>query len=124
MPPSPRLALSEELSSLMVPELSDQARRAALEKAAEARRVRAELKQQLKDGKVDLAEVLRLAETDETVGKTKVTAVLEAVPAHRQGARAAASWRSSTSRRRGGCAAWAPTSASGSLTPTRTGSTC
>ena len=64
----------------MVPELSDQARRAALEKAAEARRVRAELKQQLKDGKVDLADVLRLAETDETIGKTKVTAVLEAVP--------------------------------------------
>lgn len=64
----------------MVPELSDQARRAALDKAAEARRVRAKLKVQLKDGTIDLAEVLRLADVDEVVGKTKVTAVLEAVP--------------------------------------------
>lgn len=64
----------------MVPELSDQARRAALEKAAEARRVRAKLKAGLKDGTTDLAEVLRLADVDEVVGKTKVTAVLEAVP--------------------------------------------
>ena len=63
-----------------LPELDDEARRRALEKAAEARRVRAELKQQVKSGAVDLAEVLRRAETDETVGKTKVSALLESMP--------------------------------------------
>ena len=63
-----------------LPELDDQARREALAKAAEARRVRAELKQQLKDGTVTLAEVLERADREETVGKTKVAAVLEAMP--------------------------------------------
>jgi hypothetical protein len=63
-----------------LPELDDEARRQALEKAAAARRVRAELKQQLKSGQIDLAEVLRRAEDDETVAKTKVSAVLEAMP--------------------------------------------
>lgn len=65
---------------MSVPELSDEARRAALQKAAEARKIRAELKQQLRSGEVDLAEVIRRAETDEVIGKTKVSAVLEAVP--------------------------------------------
>lgn len=65
---------------MALPELDDQARRAALAKAAEARKVRAELKQQLKDGEVTLAEVLARSDTDEVVGKTKVSAVLEAMP--------------------------------------------
>jgi hypothetical protein len=63
-----------------LPELDDDARRQALEKAAEARRVRAELKQELKTGKIDLAEVLRRADGDETIGKTRVAAVLESMP--------------------------------------------
>ncbi len=63
-----------------LPELDDEARRAALQKAAEARRVRAELKQQLKSGQINLAEALRRADGDETIGKTKVSAVLEALP--------------------------------------------
>lgn len=63
-----------------LPELDPEARRQALEKAAEARRSRAELKQQLKTGQIDLREVLRRAEGDEVVGKTKVSAVLEAMP--------------------------------------------
>lgn len=63
-----------------LPELDDASRRQALEKAAEARKVRAELKQQLKSGEIGFAEVLRRAETDEVVGKTKVSAVLEALP--------------------------------------------
>ena len=53
---------------------------AALAKAAEARRVRAELKEKLKMGSVSLDELLRMAETDEVVGKTKVLAVLESLP--------------------------------------------
>lgn len=63
-----------------LPELDDEARRQALEKAAEARKVRAELKQQLKSGEIDFTEVLRRADHDEVVGKTKVSAVLEAMP--------------------------------------------
>jgi hypothetical protein len=63
-----------------LPELSDESRRQALEKAAEARKVRAELKQRLKVGEIDFAEVLREADRNEVVGKTKVSAVLEALP--------------------------------------------
>lgn len=63
-----------------LPELDEASRRQALEKAAEARKVRAELKQQLKSGEIGFSEVLRRAESDEVVGKTKVSAVLEALP--------------------------------------------
>ncbi len=63
-----------------LPELDEASRRQALEKAAEARKVRAELKQQLKAGEIGFAEVLRRADDDEVVGKTKVSAVLEALP--------------------------------------------
>lgn len=63
-----------------LPELSDESRRQALEKAAEARKLRAELKQQLKAGEIDFGEVLRRADQDEIIGKTKVSAVLEALP--------------------------------------------
>jgi hypothetical protein len=63
-----------------LPELDAESRRQALERAAEARKIRAELKQQLKAGEIDFAEVLKRAESDEIVGKTKVSAVLEALP--------------------------------------------
>jgi hypothetical protein len=62
------------------PELDDETRRQALEKAAEARKVRAELKQRLKAGDIELADVLRRAESDEIVAKTKVSAILESLP--------------------------------------------
>jgi transposase len=63
-----------------LPEISDEQRRAALEKAAEIRKARAELKEQLKSGKTTLTAVLDRAETDEMVGKLKVSAVLQAMP--------------------------------------------
>lgn len=63
-----------------LPELDAESRREALERAAEARKIRAELKQQLKSGEIDFAEVLRRAQDDEIVAKTKVSAVLEALP--------------------------------------------
>jgi hypothetical protein len=62
------------------PQLSPEQRQAALEKAAAARRARAELKERLKMGSLTLSELLDEAERDETVGKTKVLAVLEALP--------------------------------------------
>lgn len=62
------------------PQLTPEQRANALEKAAAARRARAELKERLKLGSVTLAEVLTQAESDELVGKTKVLAVLESLP--------------------------------------------
>ncbi len=62
------------------PVLSDEARAAALAKAAEARRIRAELKHRLKMGSLSLSELLEQAESDQIAGKTKVLAVLESLP--------------------------------------------
>ncbi len=44
------------------------------------RRERAELKDHLKSGRISLKELLRQAETNETVGKMKVLSALEALP--------------------------------------------
>ena len=63
-----------------LPTLSPEQRAAALEKAAEIRKARAELKEQLKQGKTTLPAVLSRAESDEVVGKLKVSAVLQAMP--------------------------------------------
>ncbi len=65
---------------MALPQLTDEQRAAALVKAAEARRVRADLKDRLKRGDTNLKQVLTDAQTDEVVGKTKVSAVLEALP--------------------------------------------
>ena len=61
------------------PPISPEARAAALEKAAAARRQRAELKEKLKMGSITLAELFEQAE-DETIAKMKVLAVLESLP--------------------------------------------
>jgi hypothetical protein len=62
-----------------LPTLSPEQRAAALEKAAEIRKAR-ELKEKLKAGKTTLGKVLDQAETDEVVGKLKVSAVLQSMP--------------------------------------------
>ena len=62
------------------PQLSPDQRQAALEKAAAARRQRAELKEKLKMGSTTLQELFDLAEKDEIVGKMKVLTVLESLP--------------------------------------------
>jgi len=63
-----------------LPPLSPEQRAAALEKGAEVRRARAELKGNLKNGSVSLAEVLDAGAEDDVVGKMKVSAVLESLP--------------------------------------------
>jgi hypothetical protein len=63
-----------------LPQLTDEQRAAALEKAAAARRSRAELKERLKRGGTTLKQVLVDAETDEALAKLKVSALLEALP--------------------------------------------
>ena len=62
------------------PALTPEQRQAALDKAAAARRERAELKEKLKMGSVNLRELLNLADRHEVVAKMKVLAVLESLP--------------------------------------------
>jgi transposase len=63
-----------------LPPLTPEQRAAALEKAARARKVRADLKDRLKHSKTTLREVLEAGQTDEAVGKLKVVALIEAMP--------------------------------------------
>ncbi|MCX6464376.1 MAG: integration host factor, actinobacterial type [Pseudonocardiales bacterium] len=65
---------------MALPQLTEEQRAAALQKAAEARRARAEWKARLKGGGTTLEEVLKEADTDEVLGKMKVSALLEALP--------------------------------------------
>lgn len=62
------------------PPLSPEARQKALDKAAAARRQRAELKDKLKMGSLSLKELIDQGENDEVVGKMKVLTVLESLP--------------------------------------------
>jgi hypothetical protein len=60
--------------------LTPEQRQAALEKAAEARRVRSDVKSRLKMGSITLTEVLTMADQDEMVAKIKVLAIIESLP--------------------------------------------
>jgi len=62
------------------PSLSPDERQAALEKAAAARRLRAELKEKLKMGSLTLKELLNQSASDEVVAKMKIVSVLESLP--------------------------------------------
>lgn len=63
-----------------LPAVTPEQREAALAKAAEARRVRAEVKELLKTGSLTLAEVFERASTEDYVGGIKVEALLESLP--------------------------------------------
>ena len=65
---------------MALPTLTPEQRADALKKAAAARKKRAEVKAELKSGKRTLADVLKMAVKDETIGKMKVTTVLESLP--------------------------------------------
>ncbi|MCC6339394.1 MAG: integration host factor [Acidimicrobiia bacterium] len=62
------------------PQLTTEQRQAALEKAAEARRVRAEVKEKLKMGSLTLAELFDEGDRDDIVAKLKVVSLLESLP--------------------------------------------
>ncbi len=62
------------------PTLSPEQRQAALEKAAVARRVRAEIKERLKIGTLSLEELFDQGDADEILAKLKVVSVLESMP--------------------------------------------
>jgi len=63
-----------------LPSLTAEQRAAALEKAAIARRTRAQLKERLKRGGVSLTEVLTTGDGDEVIGKMRVSEVIESMP--------------------------------------------
>jgi hypothetical protein len=63
-----------------LPPLTPEQRAAALAKAAEARRERAEVKNRLKHSGASLSEVLKEGQTGDIVGKMKVSALLESLP--------------------------------------------
>jgi hypothetical protein len=63
-----------------LPPLTPDQRAAALEKAAKARKDRAEVKNRLKGGSMTLPQVLKEGQTDDIVGKMKVSALLESMP--------------------------------------------
>ena len=63
-----------------LPPLSDSERAAALEAAARARKIRAEIKADLKSGKRSLKDVIDMGKSDDVVGKMKVSALIEALP--------------------------------------------
>ncbi len=65
---------------MALPVLTPEQRSAALEKAAAARRERAAIKNRLKYAQGSFAEVVQDGQTNEVIGKMKVSALLEAMP--------------------------------------------
>ena len=65
---------------MALPQLTDEQRKAALEKAAAARHARAELREKIKKGDVTLAEVLD--SEDPIAARMKVSALIESLPGY------------------------------------------
>lgn len=78
--PSARDTDVHEVTAVALPPLTPEQRAAALEKAAAARRERAETKNRLKYSQGSLAGVVREGQNNEVIGKMKVSALLEALP--------------------------------------------
>lgn len=65
---------------MALPILTPDQRRAALEKAAAARQVRADIKVRLKSSSASLAEVIQESNVNEVVAKLRVVDLLQAMP--------------------------------------------
>ena len=65
---------------MALPKLTPEQRQAALEKAAQARQVRAEIKRRLKTSGASLADVIAESRANEVVAKLKVVDLLQAMP--------------------------------------------
>lgn len=65
---------------MALPQLTDEQRKAALEKAAQARHARAELRTNIKSGKITLEEVLD--SDDPIANRMKVSALIESLPGY------------------------------------------
>ena len=65
---------------MALPQLTPEQRAAALEKAAAARRERAEIKNRLKHSGTTLSEVVHEGQKNDVIGKMRVSALLESLP--------------------------------------------
>lgn len=65
---------------MALPQLSDEQRKAALEKAAAARHARAELREKIKNGEIALQDVLD--SDDPIAARMKVSALIESLPGY------------------------------------------
>lgn len=65
---------------MALPELTDEQRKQALEKAAAARHARAELRENIKSGKISVQEVLN--SDDPIASRLKVSALIESLPGY------------------------------------------
>lgn len=65
---------------MALPPLTPEQRQAALEKAAAARRERAEVKNRLKHSGASLSEVVQEGQKNAVIGKMRVSALLESLP--------------------------------------------
>ncbi|GAA2248009.1 integration host factor, actinobacterial type [Rarobacter faecitabidus] len=65
---------------MALPQLTPEQRAEALERAAAARAVRAQVKQDLKSGSTTISKVIAKGKSDDAVGKLRVSALLEALP--------------------------------------------
>lgn len=65
---------------MTLPELTAEQRAAALKKAAEARRIRAGVKNRLKYSQDSLTKVIEQGKKDDIIGKMRVSALLESLP--------------------------------------------
>ena len=65
---------------MALPQLTPEQRQAALEKAAAARRERAEIKNRLKHSGTTLSEVVHEGQKNDVIGKMRVSALLESLP--------------------------------------------
>lgn len=65
---------------MALPQLTDEQRKAALEKAAQARHERAELREKIKNGEVSLSEVLE--SENPIASRMKVSALIESLPGY------------------------------------------
>ena len=95
---------------MALPPLTPEQRAEALQKAAIARKERAEVKNRLKRGAVTLSEVIKDGSTDDVIGKMKVSALLESLPGVGK-VRAKQIMERLGIESPAGCAGWAPTSA-------------
>lgn len=65
---------------MALPKLTPEQRQAALDKAAQARRLRAEVKNRLKNSGASLAEVIQESKANEVIAKLKVVDLLQSMP--------------------------------------------
>lgn len=65
---------------MALPQLTPEQRQAALAKAAQARQVRAEVKNRLKHSGASLAEVIAESRVDDVIAKLKVSDMLQSMP--------------------------------------------